>query len=432
MRLFNLIRDNLMHLIHTIPWSKSRKSLSKATIFLIVISCTSGSLYAGSQINSTTTSSSTDNVGFGYNSLSSLTTGDYNTATGYSSLKANTTGNYNTAVGSSSLGFNTTGAQNTALGFQSLLENTTGSFNTAIGINTINHNTTGSLNTAVGISSQRMSTTGAANTSLGSYTLPDNRTGSYNTVIGESAGYSNLTGSNNVLLGYKAGYSETGSNKLYVANSNSSTPLIYGDFSTGALALGNDGDETGAIQIGTSGTRDITIGSSNATTVIYGLRTSTITDASGNNMIRKDSTTGAIHIGQNSMVFDDSSGSVGNGTDIMSSTVGKIQIGKSSSDSTTVVGELHVQNPTQDSHAASRAYVDGVGALAAALDTRLPVAGKNNRVSLNTAQIHNQNAVGLSLVGIMATDKGQLLDYSLGLASSSSQTMSKLSVGFSF
>ena len=131
------------------------------------------------------------------------------------------------------------------------------------------------------------------------------------------------------------------------------------------------------------------------------------------------------------MVFDDSSGSVGNGTDVMSSTVGKIQIGKNSSDSTTVVGELNIQDPTKDSHAASRAYVDTVGALAAVLDTRLPRDGKNNRVSLNVAQIHNQNAVALSWVGILNRN-GRLLDYSFGVASSSAQTMAKLSLGLSF
>jgi len=299
------------------------------------------------------------------------------------------------------------------MGLQGLFSNTTGDDNTSLGLQALFYNTTGDDNTAVG-----------------KWALSSVVTGGNNTSLGTSAG-AYTTGSGGLFLGYKAGYNETASNKLYIANSDSSTPLIYGDFSTGALALGNDGDETGAIQIGTSGTRDITIGSANATTVVYGLRTSNVTDTNGKTIIRKDSTTGAIHIGETSMVFDDSSGSVGNGTDVMSSTVGKIQIGKNSSDSTTVVGELNIQDPTEDSHAASRAYVDAVGALAAVLDTRLPRDGKNNRVSLTTAQIHNKNAVGLSLVGILNRN-GRLLDYSLGVASSSAQTMAKLSLGFSF
>ena len=44
------------------------------------------------------------------------------------------------------------------------------------------------------------------------------------------AGFSNTAGSGNVFLGNEAGYKETGSNKLYIDNSDTSTPLIYGQF----------------------------------------------------------------------------------------------------------------------------------------------------------------------------------------------------------
>ena len=50
-----------------------------------------------------------------------------------------------------------------------------------------------------------------------------------NTVIGRRAGYTS-TGSNLVLIGYSAGYNEGGSNKLYISNTNTATPLIYGEF----------------------------------------------------------------------------------------------------------------------------------------------------------------------------------------------------------
>jgi DUF4097 and DUF4098 domain-containing protein YvlB len=56
-------------------------------------------------------------------------------------------------------------------------------------------------------------------------------------VIGDQAGYTNATGNGNVFIGYSAGYNEAGSNKLYISNSNTSTPLIYGDFSTPALTI---------------------------------------------------------------------------------------------------------------------------------------------------------------------------------------------------
>lgn len=44
-------------------------------------------------------------------------------------------------------------------------------------------------------------------------------------------------GSNNVFIGYQAGYNEGNSNKLYISNSSTATPLIYGDFSTKQLGL---------------------------------------------------------------------------------------------------------------------------------------------------------------------------------------------------
>ena len=66
---------------------------------------------------------------------------------------------------------------------------------------------------------------------------PDASSGSLNTFIGYAAGEDNITGFGNVFLGFKAGYNETGSNKLYIANS-SVTTLIYGDFSTGRVGIG--------------------------------------------------------------------------------------------------------------------------------------------------------------------------------------------------
>ena len=46
-----------------------------------------------------------------------------------------------------------------------------------------------------------------------------------------------LTGSGNVMIGYKAGYYEIGSNKLYIDNSNTTTPLIYGDFANDSVKI---------------------------------------------------------------------------------------------------------------------------------------------------------------------------------------------------
>ena len=65
---------------------------------------------------------------------------------------------------------------------------------------------------------------------------PHNKSG--NVFLGYQAGYRTANGSNtNVFLGYQAGYWETGANKLYIENSNSSSPLIYGEFDNEILAF---------------------------------------------------------------------------------------------------------------------------------------------------------------------------------------------------
>ncbi|MEM7551407.1 MAG: hypothetical protein AAF363_17125 [Bacteroidota bacterium] len=66
------------------------------------------------------------------------------------------------------------------------------------------------------------------------------RTGSRNTVLGYRSGYNNSSGSGNIFLGYEAGYSETSSNKLYIDNSNTPNPLIYGDFSSNFIRINGD------------------------------------------------------------------------------------------------------------------------------------------------------------------------------------------------
>ena len=62
-------------------------------------------------------------------------------------------------------------------------------------------------------------------------------TGNSNVFIGRNAGYNNFTGSNNIFIGRSAGFSETGSNKLYIDNSSTSAPLVYGDFSSNQVGI---------------------------------------------------------------------------------------------------------------------------------------------------------------------------------------------------
>jgi len=111
-----------------------------------------------------------------------------------------------------------------------------GNSSTFIGYNAGKANTA-IRNTFIGHNSGMATTTGKHNAFLGSFTGRFNTTGSFNLFVGNQAGYKNKTGSNNIFLGHKAGYSETGSNKLYIDNTDTTTPLIYGDFNTKQLGI---------------------------------------------------------------------------------------------------------------------------------------------------------------------------------------------------
>jgi len=216
------------------------------------------------------------NSAMGSYALYSNTTGNYNSAMGYNALKNNTIGNYNLAVGYLALFSNTTGSNNSAMGEQALRNNTTGVENSAVGNSALRYNTTGNSNSAMGYSALYSNTTGLGNSAMGFRALWRNTTGIYNSAMGGQALYSNTTGnentalgfsanrynqegsqntiigyeagrgtathnkSGNVFIGYQAGYNESGDNKLYIENSNSSTPLIYGEFDNDILTVNGD------------------------------------------------------------------------------------------------------------------------------------------------------------------------------------------------
>ncbi len=148
----------------------------------------------------------------------------------------NATGSYNTAVGNESMESYTTGRSNTAMGHRALMSGS-GDYNAAFGPLTMPLNTSGHSNSTFGAHALNHNTTGYENSTLGMTSLFGITIGNQNTALGFSAGYSVETGSGNVFIGYKAGYNETGSDKLYIENSNSSAPLIYGDFNTNELTI---------------------------------------------------------------------------------------------------------------------------------------------------------------------------------------------------
>jgi hypothetical protein len=196
--------------------------------------------YAAKGVQATSTFSNT--VAVGYQALTALTTGISNTSVGHQALTNVTTASSNTAVGYNA-GFATiSNGSNSFVGAYAGA-NSTGSSNTAVGFGANYYNTTGSNNVAIG----RDAAYGASGAStfsntvaVGYQALTALTTGGTNTAVGYQAGYSNSTGSGNVFIGYQAGYNETGSNKLYIANSNTTTPLIYGDFNLGEITINGD------------------------------------------------------------------------------------------------------------------------------------------------------------------------------------------------
>ncbi|MCQ2375798.1 MAG: tail fiber domain-containing protein [Salinivirgaceae bacterium] len=219
--------------------------------------------------------SGTRNVAIGFKVAWLNTSGSDNVMIGNKSGFSNTTGKNNVAVGNSVGYSNTRGENNVFLGWRAAYNNTTGSNNTMLGLesgfkNTISwhnvfigwragyhYNNTESTDSnkggnvfvgdmaGFGIGNgntsdeldENVKATGRQNSFFGYYAGYKFNSGDFNTFIGSGAGRNLVQGSRNVFIGYDAGYNETGSNKLYIANSSTTTPLIYGDFSAKTLRI---------------------------------------------------------------------------------------------------------------------------------------------------------------------------------------------------
>jgi|GEM_PF-1265486 len=178
----------------------------------------------------------------GYKSGYSLTGGDGNCFMGYESGYSNTTGEKNMFFGYQAGYHNTDGIYNQFFGYKAGFSNTSGGHNVFIGYQSGYQNTTAWTNTFIGGFSGYDNTTGTQNVFLGASSGANNTTGYNNVYVGYSAGNQDVTGHGNVFLGYEAGRNEGGSNKLYIDNTSTSSPLIYGDFGSNYLRFnGNVG-----------------------------------------------------------------------------------------------------------------------------------------------------------------------------------------------
>jgi len=163
-------------------------------------------------------------------------TGFNNTFIGFNAGANNTLGDGNLFIGDSAGLASTVADRNTFIGAGSGAENIDGEFNTFVGKDAGASNTGGDRNTFVGEEAGLSNTTGLRNTFIGENAGISNTDGLNNTLVGEGAGF-NATGDNNVFLGFRAGEDETGSDRLYIESSNSSAPLLYGEFDNDLLAV---------------------------------------------------------------------------------------------------------------------------------------------------------------------------------------------------
>jgi hypothetical protein len=210
------------------------------------------SVYIGDGAGNTGHTNATKSVCIGKSAGAALTTGDHNVFIGYLAGNAATTAQRCVFIGRNAGGASVSGDSNVFVG-DGAGQATTGNNNTFVGFSAGNATTTGNDNVFFGYLAGAGNTQGARNFFMGRQAGDANTTGSDNVFMGYSSGHVNTTGngniyigrqagnandgSYNVLIGYEAGKDNAGigSNKLYIANSNTTTPLIYGLFTgTGA------------------------------------------------------------------------------------------------------------------------------------------------------------------------------------------------------
>jgi len=158
------------------------------------------------------------NTAIGNSALYSLTDGELNTCIGYNAGYSITTGSRNLAMGQTALDALTTGSDNSGQGNASMSNLISGGSNVGFGGQTLLTATTCSFNTAIG--HQALYTTNA----------------NYSSALGYRAGYAS-TAANCVYLGTSAGYNNTTARRLFIADTDTADPLIYGAFDDGTVMI---------------------------------------------------------------------------------------------------------------------------------------------------------------------------------------------------
>ena len=165
-------------------------------------------------------------------------TGSRNVIVGIAGYE-NTTGNSNVFVGTFAGTKNHEGYGNVFIGDYAGAKTSGGMLNAFLGKNAGGNSLWGAKNVFIGNNAGREAS-GAEESIIIGTNAGLNATGIQNVILGTNAGYSNSDGRNNVFIGYSAGYYETGSDKLYISNNDTDSPLIWGDFVEGLVVIGGN------------------------------------------------------------------------------------------------------------------------------------------------------------------------------------------------
>jgi len=210
-------------------------------------------VFIGHQVADADMTNAIQNVGIGYQTLTSLTEGDSNTAVGSGSLYNLTTGSFNVAMGHLSADAITTASNNTAIGYSSLTSITISGQNVGVGRNAgfsitdhgnnvfvgdnAGYHQAGESNVFIG-KDAGLGSSGSDNdgtVAIGFDSLKALTSGSKNTAVGYQSGDTVTTGQKNVLIGYNADVSGAGATNQIVIGADTTA------VSENSVTLGNTG-----------------------------------------------------------------------------------------------------------------------------------------------------------------------------------------------
>lgn len=187
--------------------------------------------------------------------IKNISTASYNIVFGRGAGSNLTTGSQNTFIGTNSGNGVNTGEKNTLIGYNTRA-GATGTNNISIGNTVMTNASSPDNNVLIGNNIQITALSTTDNIIIGQnagYVTNSNN----NVIIGSNAGYSNVSGAGNVFIGYKAGYNETGGGILVIENSNSESPLIWGDFENDLFKINGTTIESTLTIADSDGTPDV-------------------------------------------------------------------------------------------------------------------------------------------------------------------------------